>query len=201
MSNQPINDAALDRLFRAARTESAWTEETVPEALIRATFDLARMGPTSGNSSPARFVFFPKGAARDRLMPLISEGNREKAAAAPWIVIIAHDLAFYDKMPELFPQRPQMFDALRDKPEAAETHAFRNGTLQGAYLMLAARALGLDVGPMSGIDAKGIDEAFFLDDPIRATWRTNWACNIGYGAGASFDRLPRLEFDSACVIL
>ncbi|MCE7030331.1 malonic semialdehyde reductase [Jiella avicenniae] len=201
MSHQPIDDAALDRLFREARSQNGWTDETVPETLIRATYDLARMGPTSGNSSPARFVFFPKGEGRDRLLPLISEGNRKKTAAAPWVVIVAHDLAFYDKMPELFPQRPAMFDGLRDKPEAAETHAFRNGTLQGAYLMLAARALGLDVGPMSGIDLKGIDEAFFLGDPARKTWRTNWACNIGYGAGATFDRLPRLDFEGACVIL
>lgn len=201
MTHQPINDAALDRLFRDARSENAWTGEAVPEALIRASYDLARMGPTSGNSSPARFVFFPKGEAREKLLPLISEGNREKTAAAPWVVVIAYDLAFTDKMPELFPQRPDMFSGLRDRPEAAEIHAFRNGTLQGAYLMLAARALGLDIGPMSGIDARGIDEAFFLNDPQRQTWRTNWACNIGHGAGATFDRLPRLGFDSACVIL
>lgn len=201
MTNQPINDAALDRLFRVARSENAWTDKAVPEALVRATYDLARMGPTSGNSSPARFVFFPKGEGREKLLPLISEGNREKTAAAPWVVVIAHDLAFYEKMPELFPQRPGMFGSMKDRPEAAEIHAFRNGTLQGAYLMLAARALGLDVGPMSGIDAKEIDEAFFLSNPARSTWRTNWACNIGHGAGATFERLPRLDFDDACVIL
>ena len=163
--NHAIPDSALDRLFRQARSANAWTGDEVPETMIRAVYDLAKFGPTSGNSSPARFLFLKKGPARDRLIPLLSQTNREKTAAAPWVVIIAHDLAFFDKMPELFPQRPQMFDALRGKPEAAATHAFRNGTLQGAYLMLAARSLGLDVGPMSGIDAAGIDREFFQERP------------------------------------
>ncbi len=201
MMSHAIPDAALDRLFREARSVNAWTNEEVSETTIRALYDLVKFGPTSGNSSPARFLFIGKGEARDRLIPLLSEGNREKSASAPWVAIIAHDLAFYDKMPSLFPKRPDMFDGLRDKPQAAETHAFRNGTLQGGYLMLAARALGLDVGPMSGIDAVGIDKAFFESHPERRTWRTNFACGIGYGAGASFDRLPRLDFDAASAIV
>lgn len=199
--SEPLNDAALDHLWREARSANGWTDDEVSETLIRAVYDLAKFGPTSGNSSPARFLFLSKGTAREKLLPLLSEGNREKTASAQWTVIVAHDLAFFDKMTELFPARPGMFDAMRDKPDAAELHAFRNGTMQAAYLIMAARSLGLDVGPMSGIDAPKIDETFFMNEPARASWRTNIVCNVGYGTAPSFDRLPRLPFESACEIL
>lgn len=198
---QPIDDEALDRLWRESRSQNAWTGEDVPERLVRMAYDLAKLGPTSGNSSPARFLFLRSQAAKARLLPHLSEGNREKTAAAPWVAVIAYDLSFYEKMPELFPGRPGMFAAMRDKPEAAKAHAIRNATLQGAYLMLAARSVGLDIGPMSGIDAAGIDGEFFLNDPDRSTWRTDFVCNIGYGSGPSHSRLPRLDFETACGIL
>ena len=190
----PVNDHALDVIFRDARSQNGFVDKDVPEILVRAVYDLTKMGPTSANCSPARFVFVHSAAGKERLLPLMSAGNREKTAAAPWTVIIAHDLAFQEKIPKLFPHAPgakDWFNSNRDET------AFRNGTLQGAYLMIAARAIGLDCGPMSGFDAEAVNAAFFAGTEVKA----NFLCNLGYGdASALFPRSPRLNFEQACRI-
>lgn len=195
----PISDSALDLIFRNARSYNGWQEKDVPETLVRAVYDLTRMGPTSANGSPARFLFIRSQEAKERLLPHMSEGNTEKTRTAPWVVIMAHDLDFHEKMPELFPHNPGAKDWFGDDAPR-EVHAFRNGTLSSAYFLIAARALGLDCGPMSGFDNVGVDAEFFTGDKSR--WRSNWICNLGYGDDSTiFDRLPRLSFDSACEIL
>jgi 3-hydroxypropanoate dehydrogenase len=196
----PVNDHALDVIFRDARSQNGFVDKDVPEILIRAVYDLTKMGPTSANCSPARFVFVHTPAGKERLLPLMSEGNRAKTAAAPWTVIIAHDLAFQEKIPQLFPHAPGAKDWFNNNRD--ET-AFRNGTLQGAYLMIAARAIGLDCGPMSGFDMAGVNREFFeSDDGEMKHWRANFICNLGYGDKTKiFDRSPRLEFDEASRIL
>ncbi len=197
---RPVNDHALDVIFRDARSQNGFVERDVPEILIRAVYDLTKMGPTSANCSPARFVFVHSAAGKERLLPLMSEGNRAKTAAAAWTVIIAHDLAFQEKIPKLFPHAPGAKDWFNNNRD--ET-AFRNGTLQGAYLLIAARAIGLDCGPMSGFDAAGVNREFFeSQDGEMKEWRANFICNIGYGDKSKlFDRSPRLDFDEACRIL
>jgi nitroreductase len=196
MSN-PLDDKALDQLFRTARSYNGWTAQTVSETLIRAVYDLAKYGPTSANASPARFVFVASPEAKARLLPLLSEGNRAKSAAAPVTVIIGQDLDFAEQMPRLFPHDPNArywFSA----PGVTEATAMRNSTLQGAYLMIAARSLGLDCGPMSGFDSAGVDAEFFADTNIKA----NFLCNIGYGTDENlFARSPRLAFEEACQLL
>lgn len=197
----PISDAALDQIWRQARTHNGWTAQSVPETLIRATYDLTKMGATSANCSPARFVFLQSEEAKARLKPYLLDSNVEKTMTAPWVVIIAHDLEFREKIPELFPHNPGAKDWFGDD-KVRETTAFRNGTLQGAYLMLAARALGLDCGPMSGFDNAGVDQEFFLGNEETKHWRSNWLCNIGHGdESLLFDRSPRLSFSEACQIL
>jgi 3-hydroxypropanoate dehydrogenase len=196
----PVNDHALDVIFRDARSQNGFLEKDVPEVLIRAVYDLTKMGPTSANCSPARFLFVHTPAAKERLLPLMSEGNREKTAQAPWTVIMAHDLAFQEKMPKLFPHNPGAKDWFNHNRD--ET-AVRNGTLQTAYFLIAARAIGLDCGPMSGFDMAGVNREFFeSDDGEMKHWRANWICNLGYGDKTKlFGRSPRLEFDEACRIL
>lgn len=197
----PLSDLALDQIFRVARTRYAWREKTVPEVLIRATYDLTKMGPTSVNCSPARFVFLGSAAAKEKLRPLLSPGNVEKTMTAPWTVIFAVDYAFYEKLPQLFPHNPGM-KAIMSDPDSARDHGERNGTLQAAYFMLAARSLGLDCGPMSGFNRAGVDEAFFAGDDETRHWRSNFLCNIGYGTDKKMNpRLPRLEFEDACRVL
>lgn len=197
----PLAQDALDQIFIEARTQNWFTDEGVPEKLIRDTYDLMKMGPTSANCCPARFVFVQSDEARERLKPFLSEGNLEKTMAAPWTVIIAHDLDFQEKIPELFPHNPDAKDWFSDPQARAET-AFRNGTLQGAYFMIAARAMGLDCGPMSGFDRNGVDKEFFHNTDGMENWSTNFLCNIGYGSGKDvFPRSPRLDFDTACKIL
>jgi 3-hydroxypropanoate dehydrogenase len=197
----PVSDAALDRLFRHARTRNGWLKTPVPETLIRAVYDLARLGPTSANCSPARFMFLHSAAAKARLEPLLSEGNRKKTLSAPWVVIIANDLNFAEKIPALFPHNPGANDWFANPDVAAET-AMRNATLQGGYLIMAARALGLECGPMSGFDKAGVDQAFFADDPAKAGWRSNFLVNLGYGDKTElYARSPRLAFEEACEIL
>jgi len=196
----PVNDHALDVIFRDARSYNGWREEDVPEVLIRAVYDLAKLGATSANNSPARFVFINTIEGKERLLPLMMEANREKTLKAPWTVIIAYDMEFHEKIPQLFPHNPGAKDWFHHNKE--ET-AVRNGTLQGAYLMLAARSLGLDCGPMSGFDNAAVDKEFFLsqDDEMK-NWRSNFICNIGHGDRTTiFDRSPRLSFDEACRIL
>lgn len=196
-----VHEASLDKIFRDARSANAWTDEPVSEAQIRAVYDLAKLGPTTGNSCPGRFLFLTRGEARDRLVPLMSEGNRQKTADAPWTVLIAHDLEFFEKMPTLFPSRPQMFDGMKGKDAVIGQHVLRNSSLQGAYLMLAARSLGLDCGPMGGFDADGVNNEFFASDEKRKNWRINWICNIGHAQPPQFPRLPRLSFEEAAGIL
>lgn len=195
MSN-PLGAEALDTLFRTARSRNAWVEEELPESTWRALYDLLKFGPTSANVSPARFVFVTSAEGKARLAPHLSEANRAKSLKAPAIVIIGYDLNFAARIPELFPHNPGAA-AWFAHPDAARTTAFRNGSLQGAYLMLAARALGLDVGPMSGFDNAGVDEAFFAGTEIKS----NFICALGHGADESFPRLPRLEFDDACTVV
>ena len=187
---------ALDQLFRTARSRNDWKPETLPESTWRALYDLLKFGPTSANLSPARFVFVTTDGGKARLAPFLSEGNRTKSLKAPGVVIIGHDLAFAEKAPELFPHAPGVKDWFAN-PVVAELTAFRNGSLQGAYLILAARALGLDVGPMSGFDNAGVDAAFFAGSTIRS----NFICALGHGADEPFPRLPRLAFETACQIV
>ena len=196
----PISDNAMNTLFRRARSYNGWTDEGVPEVLMRAVYDLTKWGPTSANGSPARFIFLPRdGEGRKRLKPHIGDMNVEKTMAAPWTVILAHDLDFHEKLPELFPHNGDAKDWFADDAHR-EVNAFRNGTLQSAYFLIAARALGLDCGPLSGFDNAGVDAEFMTDE--RARWRSNWVCNIGHGDRKSlFERSPRLDFDDACVIL
>ena len=194
--HDPLEQPALDRLFVQARTYNAFSGD-IDDATLRRLYDLLKFGPTTANASPARFVFVRSPQAKARLAPALDEGNRAKTLAAPVTAIVAHDMRFYDKLPVLFPHTDakSWFDG---KPEAAlETVALRNGSLQGAYLILAARALGLDCGPMSGFDNAKVDAAFFGGTPIRS----NFLVNLGKGDPASiFDRSPRLGFDEACRI-
>ncbi len=196
----PVNDHGLDVIFRDARSANAFKSTDVPEVLMRAVYDLTKMGPTSANSCPARFVFVRSPEAKARLLPLLSEANRPKTEAAPWTVIIAHDMEFTEKMPVLFPHNP---DAKNWFDDNREETAMRNGSLQGAYLMIAARALGLDCGPMSGFDVKGVNAEFFENEGGEmAQWKANFICNIGYrDTKGEFERSPRLSFDEACRIL
>lgn len=191
-----LDAQALDTLFLQARTYNAFSGE-IDDATLRRLYDLFKFGPTTANSCPARFVFVKSAAAKARLGPALDEGNHKKTMAAPVVVIVAYDMRFYDKLPMLFPHTDakSWFDT---KPEdALTTIALRNGSLQGAYLILAARALGLDCGPMSGFDNAKVDEAFFEGTPIRS----NFLVSLGRGDRASiFPRSPRLGFDEACRI-
>lgn len=192
----PIQDAALDQLFRAARTHNGWLPGQVTDEQIHALYDLLKMGPTSANCSPARFVFVRSEKAKEKLRPSLSSGNMEKTMKAPVTVIVAYDQTFYEKLPALFPHADAR-SWFTSSPELAEETAFRNGTLQGAYLILAARATGLDAGPMSGFNRKLVDEAFFGG----TTWRSNFLVNIGRGDDTKlFQRLPRMSFEEACTI-
>lgn len=191
-----LDQPALDALFVQARTYNAFSGKISDETLRR-LYDLLKWGPTSANMSPARFVFVKSKAAKARLAPALSEGNHDKTLAAPVTVIVGHDMRFYDKLPMLFPHTDakSWFDTLPE--DALATVALRNGTLQGAYLILAARALGLDCGPMSGFDNAKVDEIFFKGTPIKS----NFLVNLGQGDPASiFPRSPRLGFDEACRI-
>lgn len=194
----PVNDRALDVIFRDGRSYNGFKPEKVPFTLIQAVYDLTKLAPTSANCSPARFVFISDGDAKDRLVPFMAEQNQPKVREAPWVVIIAHDMNFADKIPELFPHNP---DAKAWFDGNAEETAIRNGTIQSGFFMSAVRALGLDCGPMSGFDMDGVNKAFFEDseDEAMHSWRANFICNIGYGDRSSvFDRLPRLDFETAC---
>lgn len=194
---QTLDDDALDLLFREARTFNGWQKREVPDSLLHALFDLMKMAPTSANSSPVRIVFVKTPAARERLRPALSAGNLDKTMSAPVCAIIAHDLEFWRFLPKLFPHR-DMTGPFKDNPKAAETAAFRNATLQGGYFILAARALGLDCGAMSGFDAAKVDAEFFAGTTVRS----NFLCNLGYGDPASiFQRSPRFAFDEVCTIL
>ncbi len=194
----PLNAAALEQLFAKARSQNAWRTTPVSAAQMHAIYDLTKMGPTSANCSPARFVFVASEAGKAKLAPLAMETNQAKILQAPVCVIIANDMKFYERIPALFPHHPEARDWFTGSEEFAEISAMRNGTLQGAYFMLAVRALGFDVGPMSGFDNSAVDAAFFPDGQIKS----NFLCCIGVGEPrAVFERLPRLNFDEACQIV
>jgi 3-hydroxypropanoate dehydrogenase len=193
-----LDDAALDLILRTARTQNGWLDTPVTDAELRAVHDLMRLGPTSANSCPARIVFLRTPAARARLLPALSPGNVDKTRAAPVTAIIGYDTRFFELLPKLFPHRPEMKDAYSGNPRHAEVTAFRNGTLQGAYFMIAARAIGLDVGGMSGFDNAKVDAEFFPDGRVKS----NFLCNLGHGDPAKvLPKLPRLDFDEACTLL
>ena len=193
-----LDAGGLDLLFREARTHNRFTGQPVTDDELRALHELLKMGPTSANCSPARFLFLRTKEAKHRLAPALSGGNLEKTMAAPVTAIIAYDPKFYEKLPKLFPHNPDAMSWFTNNDALAATTAFRNGTLQGAYLIMAARALGLDTGGMSGFDNAMVDELFLAD----YGWRSNFLCNIGHGDPAGlFPRSPRLDFDEACVLL
>lgn len=192
-----LSDAALRQLFVDARTHNAFRPEPIPEATLRELYALLRWGPTSANCSPARFVFVTSAEAKRRLIPCMSEGNRAKTLQAPVNVIVGMDMAFYDRLPELFPSAPAR-DWFVGQPELIQATALRNASLQGAYMILAARALGLDCGPMSGFDAAALDAAFFPGSTVRA----NFVCNLGHGDPSGvYPRGPRLAFEEACRVV
>jgi len=191
------NSVTLETLFTEARTQNGFLPEPVSEEQIKQLYDLFKWGPTSANMCPARVVFLTSTEAKERLIPLLSANNQEKSRQAPVVAIIAWDVEFFDQLPKLFPHA-DIRSWFSGNPVMAEEAAFRNSSLQGAYLILAARALGLDCGPMSGFDADGVNKEFFPD----GKWKINFVCNIGHGDPTKvFPRLPRLEFDEACKIL
>lgn len=190
-------DEGLDLLFRAARTHNVWLDRPISNDTLRALFDLMKMGPTSANCLPARIVFLCTSAAKERLKPALNPPNVEKTMLAPVTAIIGYDTEFYEQLPKLFPQTDARAWFV-DNPEYAEATAFRNSSLQGGYLILAARSLGLSCGPMSGFDNTKIDEEFFP----RGNIKTNFLCNLGYGDHTKlFPRNPRLDFDDVCQML
>lgn len=192
-----LDDWTLNRLFREARTPTAWTAAAVTDDDLRRIWDLARMGPTSANCSPARILFLRSPEAKERLRPALSPGNVAGAMAAPVVAIIGHDTAFYDLFPRLYPHVP-LRDWYADNPALAEVTAFRNGTLQAGYFILACRAVGLDAWPMSGFDNEAVDRAFLAGTTIRS----NLLVGIGLGdATARRPRDPRLSFEEACKVL
>jgi len=199
MSDEPkiINDRGLDILFREARSYNGWLDQGVSDVLVEAVFDLMKWGPTSANCSPARFLFVKSNEQKEKLKPHILDGNIDKIMTAPVIAIIANDLEFYNQLPKLFPHTNAK-SWFEGKESLIEETAMRNGSLQGAYLMIAARGLGLDCGPISGFRAKGVKEAFFPDD----NYEVNFLCCLGQGDPESiFERSPRFQFDDICKII
>jgi len=193
-----VSDEGLDLLFRAARTHNVWLDQPVDDALLRQVYDLAKLGPTSANMCPMRVVFVKSKAGKEKLKPALDPGNVDKTMRAPVTAVIGMDIHFYEKLPTLFPHA----DAkawFKDLPESLlEYIALRNSSLQGAYFMLAARALGLDCGPMSGFNNQKVDEAFFAGTTVKS----NFLCNLGHGdASRLYPRSPRLSFEEACEVV
>jgi 3-hydroxypropanoate dehydrogenase len=189
-----LSQNAIDRLFVNARTQNKWQQRPVTDEQLRSLYEMLKWGPTSANCSPARFVFVRTAEGKAKLKPALSGGNTEKTMSAPVTVIVAHDPKFYDELPRLFPHNQDAKNWFTSNYSLAEQTAFRNGTLQGAYLMLAARAMGLDVGAMSGFDAGKVEEAFLAEHG----WKANFLVNLGYGDPTGvFPRSPRLGFDEA----
>lgn len=195
-----IDSRAIEALFTQARTQNGWLATPVTDEQLRQAFDLMKMAPTSANTQPARFVFLRTAAAKERLRPAMSPGNVDKTMSAPVVVIIGHDIEFHEHLPRVFPHNPG-FKALFDGDANRgfrESFAFRNGSLQGAYFMLAARAVGLDVGPMSGFDNAKVDAEFFPGGTVKS----NFICNLGHGdASKVMERLPRFDFADVCTLL
>jgi 3-hydroxypropanoate dehydrogenase len=192
-----LAESALDQLFRNARSQNGWHSDPIPESELRKIYELARLGPTAANSSPARFVFVTSTEAKEKLASISSGNNQPKIKSAAVTVIVGYDLDFAERLPTLFPHAPGMKTVFSD-PALAEQTAFRNSSLQGAYLIVAARSLGFDCGPMSGFDNGKVDALFFAGTRIRS----NFICSIGRGNGENmYERLPRLSFEDACKIV
>ncbi len=197
--NAACESEMYNRLFLEARSYNGWQDKPVTKEQIDQLYSLTRMGPTAFNGCPARFIFLQSQDAKDRLAACVSDGNVHKVKTAPVVVIVAMDVRFFDKLEKLFPHDPGVASYYIDNEAGAEKTAFRNGSLQGAYLMMAARAMGLDCGPMSGFDPEKVTAEFLADEP---SWRVNFLCAIGYGDPESlFPRSPRLDFDEACKLL
>jgi 3-hydroxypropanoate dehydrogenase len=207
-----VDDKAMDTIFREARSYSKWLPRAVPDETLRELYELLKWAPTSANGSPARFAFVRSKEAKERLRPALAPLNVQKVLTAPVTVIVGYDLKFYDQLPQLYPQNPGMAKLFESNPEMVEITARRNSSLQGAYLIIAARALGLDCGPLSGFDQAKVDEEFFAagkpcfgcDQEFfpEGHVKSNFLCNLGYGDPSSlFPRLPRLPFNEACSLL
>jgi 3-hydroxypropanoate dehydrogenase len=195
---EPISSEALGQIFLAARSHNRWLDKPVTDAQLRRLVEIAQIGPTSANALPARFVFVRSEAAKRRLEPLLEAGNRAKTMQAPVCVIVGYDLRFYERLAQTFPHKPAARGWFEGEPAKIQAAAFRNGTLQGAYLIIAARALGLDTGPMSGFDNDGVDREFFPEGQIKS----NFLCALGHGdSSALMPRLPRLHFDEIAEII
>lgn len=195
-----LSDESLDLIFRKARSQNGWLPKPVSDAQLRELYEIMKWGSTSSNSSPARIIFLRTPAAKERVRAAMSAGNLDKTMTAPVVAIIGHDQRFYEQLPRLFPHNPSAITWFsgEDKRPVAEITAFRNAALQGAYLMIAARAIGLDCGPMSGFDNARVDAEFFAGTSIRS----NFICNLGYGdASKVYGRSPRLSFEEACTLL
>lgn len=198
MEQEKLSAEGLDLLFREAHTFNDWQDKEVPAETIRSIYELAVMGPTSANCLPMRVVFIKSAAEKKRLIPHLFDQNQPKATKAPVVAIVGYDLEFYKKMLHLFPQVPEMGKMFVGNEKLSYEFAMRNGSLQGAYLIIAIRAMGLVAGPMSGFDNAGVDKEFFAD----TSTRSNFVCTFGYGDGTSFyPRNPRLTFDEACKLL
>ncbi len=197
MANTPIDQESLNQIFLEAHTHNGWQNRPVSDEQLRQLYNTFRMGPTSVNCSPARVVFVKSEAAKQKLNSALAEGNRAKTMAAPVTAIIGYDLHFYENLGKLFPSAPTARSWFDQDEQAAFTAAFRNGSLQGAYLIIAARALGLDCGPMSGFDNATVDQLFFAGTSVKS----NFICNLGYGDTSKvYPRNSRLDFDEACLI-
>lgn len=212
METKKLADACLNQLFRSARSHNAWQDRQVDDGLLVELYELMKWGPTSANGCPARVVFLRTPEAKHRLLPALSPGNIDKTLSAPVTAIIAYDTRFFDHLPILFPHNPSVRDWFEGNPELVQVTALRNSSLQGAYFMMAARALGLDCGPMSGFDHELVDREFFAPEtgPKRLDIeagsgghvKSNFLCNLGYGDPAKlFPRSPRLSFAQACTLL
>ncbi len=202
----PLGNEALDILLRQARTHNVWLDKPIGDDVLRQLYDLMKFGPTSANSNPARILFLRTHEAKQRLLPALSPTNAGKTLQAPVTAIIGYDLRFFEETPKLFPNNPAMADVFANSTPLAETTAFRNGSLQGGYFILAARSLGLDCGPMSGFDNAKVDAEFFTaaagNPPAFHQVKSNFLCNIEYGDAVKlFPRNPRLDFDEACRLL
>ena len=198
---EPTNRLAaesIDLLFKEARTQNAWLDSPVTDAQLHELYDIMKYGPTSMNTCPARILFLRTAQAKERLLPALSPGNVEKTRTAPVCAIVAYDLAFYRQLPKLFPHKEDAAAVFEGKQELIGSTAFRNGSMQGAYLIVAARALGLDCGPMSGFDVQKVNHEFFPE----GDFKVNFLCNIGKGDRSKLlGRLPRLAFEDACEVL
>jgi 3-hydroxypropanoate dehydrogenase len=193
---RPLDAIQLDLLFHGARSIREWQDRAVSPDLLSQLYGLMRMGPTAANCQPTRLAFVTSAEAKARLLPLMDEGNVAPTREAPVTAIVAYDLQFYEQMGKVFPHQPGAASWFNATPEVAREAALRNGSLQGGYFILAARALGLDCGPMGGFNARAVAETFFPGLPVEV----NFLCNLGYGYPSPYPRLPRLEFKETCVV-